>query len=423
MTFSEKQQAFILAPFDHTLDVAEGTPRSSKTTACVFRFARHLILSRDKNHLVVAYNAEQAYKLVMESDGFGLLHIFDGHCSIRHDDNGDHLLVRTPRGDKRVYYKGGGKKDSEHSIRGLSLGSVYFCEIDLLHADMVQECFRRTFAALDRWHIADLNPPAPQHPVIRDVFHVQKTRWTHWTIDDNPIITPQRAKEIHEICAKSKYLLARDWYGQRTMPSGVIYSMFDLQRHIIIGLPQDGGPVEMFFAGDGGLNDATSISAYLVWRTVKGYRLYRFANWYYSGHDTGEVMPMSTQAEKIIREFMPWCRARANMRESCVKIDPACKALRAEMEKLGVLTDGADNNGHDIKGSRKGIEVGIEYLQSAIIDGRFFVCDLGQYGPTDFIREIGMYCLDNNGHPIDANNHAMDETRYANNYFYKQYVI
>lgn len=422
ISFSDKQMAFINAPFDYTLDVAEGTPRSSKTTACVFRFAKHLILSTDQNHLVTAFNAEQAYKLVMECDGFGLLHIFDGKCKLKHDDNGDHLEVETPTGLKRVYYKGGGKKDSEHSIRGLSLGSVYFCEIDLLHMDMIQECFRRTYAAHDRWHIADLNPPAPQHPVIKEVFHVQPTRWVHWTIDDNPIITPERKKEIFDVCKKSKYLLERDWYGRRTLPAGVIYDMFDINRHVKYSLPQM-RPIEMYFAGDGGLNDATSVSCYVVYQGARGPELWRIANWYYSGHDTGQVMAMSVQARHLVNEFFPWCRDQLRMRESCIKIDPACKALREEIEQLGLMTEGADNNSHDIKGSKKGLAVGIEYLQSSMNDGRFFVCDLGKYGPTDFIREIGMYCLDNNGNPIDANNHAMDDTRYGHNRFYKNYVI
>ena len=77
--WSAKQEGLISAPFDHALDWNEGTPRSGKTTAGVMRFARHLINSRDTNHLVTAYSAEQAYRLIMDGDGFGLLHIFKGH--------------------------------------------------------------------------------------------------------------------------------------------------------------------------------------------------------------------------------------------------------------------------------------------------------------------------------------------------------
>lgn len=147
MKWSDKQRRTITMPFVHCLEVNEGTPRSSKTTAAVFRFARFLIETDDIHHLVVAYNQEQAFKLVMASDGLGLLHIFNGCCQIRHNEHGDHLEIDTPKGKRLVYYKGGGKADSHKSITGMSLGSVYFCEINLIHMNMIQECFRRTFAA------------------------------------------------------------------------------------------------------------------------------------------------------------------------------------------------------------------------------------------------------------------------------------
>lgn len=423
MTFGTKQARFIAAPYRYCLEVTEGTPRSGKTTAGVFRFARHLIESEDASHLIVAYNQEQAYKLIIEADGLGLLYIFAGACEIRHDDNGDHLAVTTPKGLRKVYYKGGGKADSHKGITGISLGSVYFCEINLLHMTMVQECFRRTFAARSRWHIADLNPPPPNHPVITDVFDVQDTKWTHWTVDDNPIITPERKAEIEGVCRKNPYLYKRDWLGERCIPQGVIYAMFDPQRHIVRNIPRDEHKIEMFFSGDGGLSDATSIGCYVVTSAPSGNRLYRVASWYYSGSDTGVVKAMSVQAREICRGFIPYCRQITGMRESCIKIDPACKALRAEFDLLGYYTDKADNNAKDIKGGAKGLAVGIEYLQSSIADDRFRLVDNDRYGHADFLREIGMYCVDAHGNPIDAYNHAMDEVRYAHNYFYKNYVL
>jgi hypothetical protein len=198
--WSAKQAGLIMAPFDHTLDWNEGTPRSGKTTAGTMRFARHLIKSRDALHLVVAYSAEQAFRLIMDGDGMGLLHIFAGCCRTSHDDSGAHLLIHLPSGDKKVYWKGGGKADSYKAITGMSLGSVYFCEINLLHDSMIQECFRRTYAAKDRWHIADLNPPSPADPVIKNVLEIQDSRFLHWTCADNPVLTPERLKEIETAC-------------------------------------------------------------------------------------------------------------------------------------------------------------------------------------------------------------------------------
>ena len=420
VTWSDKQKELILAPYDHTIDWMEGTPRSGKTTAAIARFSEHLIYSHDTNHLVTAYSAEQAYRLVIDGDGFGLLNNFKGYCRPSHDDEGAHLVIKLPNGVKKVYWKGGGKADSHKAITGISLGSVYFCEINLLHLNMIQECLRRTYAAKDRWHIADCNPPAPRDPVIKEVLEIQDCRFMHWTCKDNPILSPQRLEEIKAACMKSPFLWKRDWLGERCIPQGVIYWMFDPAKHIINELPKTGVLMEMYFAGDGGATDATSIGCYVVhMNDRRQYILYRIGNWYYDGGS----MAMSDQARHICGEFIPAMRKKTGMRETCIMIDPACKALRLEIDKLGYPITKADNNGHDIKGSSKGIKVGIEMLQNSINDGRFYLVDDARYGVEAFIKEVGLYCVDDNGEPVDAYNHALDEVRYSNTYFLKHYGL
>jgi PBSX family phage terminase large subunit len=426
ITWSPKQQELILAPYDHTIDWMEGTPRSGKTTAAVARYTHHTLISRDTNHLIVAYSAEQAYRLVIEADGLGLLHNFAGFVRPSHDDEGAHLLITLPqsrfgsdRSVKKVYWKGGGKADSHKSITGMSLGSVYFCEINLLHLDMIQECLRRTYAAKDRWHIADCNPPAPQDPVIKNVLEIQDCRWMHWTCEDNPVLTPKRLEEIRTACEKSPFLWKRDWLGERCIPQGVIYWMFDPVKHILPRIPDEGAKVEMYFAGDGGATDATSIGCYVVQMLSTGrHRLLRVGNWYYDGGQ----MAMSDQAKHICGEFIPAMRQKTGMRESGIMIDPACKALRLEIDKLGYNTTRADNNGHDIKGTSKGIMCGIEMLQSSINEGRYYWVDDERYGVEPALKEFGLYCInETTGEPVDAYNHSCDEQRYAHTYFAKTY--
>ena len=421
-----KQAAIIMEPFDHTLDWLEGTPRSGKTTAGTMRFARHLIRSRDTSHLVTAYSAEQAFRLIMDGDGMGLLHIFKGYCRTSHDDSGAHLLVTLPDGERKIYWKGGGKADSHKAITGMSLGSVYFCEINLLHETMIQECLRRTYAARDRWHIADLNPPSPGDPCIKNVLEVQDCRFLHWTCADNPVLTPERLTEIETACRKSPFLYKRDWLGERCIPEGVIYWMFSTDRHILSKVPDSFTITEAYVAGDGGTTDATSIGFYLagfmgdpMTRGPRNYRLYRVGNWYYDGGQ----MAMSDQARKICGEFLPYMRQKYGVRESSIYIDPACKALRLEIEKLGCATSGADNNAHDIRGSSKGLKVGIEMLQSGISDGRFYLVEDERYGSGPFVKEAGLYCVNDRGEPVDAYNHAMDECRYGYNHFAKAYGL
>jgi PBSX family phage terminase large subunit len=366
----------------------------------------------------------------MDGDGRGLMHIFAGLSRVSHDDSGAHLLIHLPDGDRRVYWKGGGKADSHKAITGMSLGSVYFCEINLLHDSMVQECFRRTYAAKDRWHIADLNPPSPADPCIKNVLQIQDSRFMHWTCKDNPILTQQRLEEIEAACKKSPFLYKRDWLGERAIPEGVIYWMFNPDKHILDRVPEGFQIVEAFAAGDGGTTDATSIGFYLVGyvgdpitpfmrSTAPHYILLRVGNWYYDGAQ----MAMSDQARKIVGEFLPYMRRKYGVRESAVYIDPACKALRLEIEKLGIQTNGADNNGHDVKGATKGLKCGVEMLQSSISNDRFFLVEDGRYSSEPFVKEAGLYCADNDGNPVDAYNHSMDETRYAHNYFAKTYGL
>lgn len=417
---SPKQKKIVKYPFDVGLEVHEGTPRSGKTTGVHFRLAYLYSISRDENHLLSAYNQEQAFRLFIDGDGTGLMHIFGDLGKIKHDEHGDHLQLHTPNGIKRIYYKGGAKANSVGAITGMSLGSVAFGEINLLHMSFIQECFRRTMAAQDRFHIADLNPPAPNHPVISDVFDVQNTRWTHWTIQDNPIISEKRKQEIYETLKKNPYLLDRDWFGKRVMPEGVIYSMFNLSVNQIPALL--GKQFEMYFVADGGQSDATSCSCNIVTRYGDKFRLNRVANYYHSGKETGQVKAMSTYAKEI-KEFIQYCVEKYQMRYQEVFVDPACKSLREELHKIGIRTTRADNNASDAKRQGGGIEVGIERFQNSITNEQFFLIETDKYDHYNFIKEIGMYVRDDHGKPVDNWNHALDDARYANNYFYKRYVL
>ncbi|MDN8660429.1 PBSX family phage terminase large subunit, partial [Staphylococcus aureus] len=85
----------------------------------IFKMAYIYSISEDQNHLVTAYNQEQAFRLFMDGDGFGLMHIFGNLAEMKHDEHGDHLLIHSPNGPKKIYYKGGGKINSVGAITGM----------------------------------------------------------------------------------------------------------------------------------------------------------------------------------------------------------------------------------------------------------------------------------------------------------------
>lgn len=86
MKFSRKQQENINFDMSKiTFELNEGTPRSGKTTADIFKMADFYLRSPDQNHLVSAYNQEQAFRMFMDGDGYGLMHIFAESSEVRHD--------------------------------------------------------------------------------------------------------------------------------------------------------------------------------------------------------------------------------------------------------------------------------------------------------------------------------------------------
>lgn len=428
IAFSPKQVENISSDIEGVeFELNEGTIRSGKTMSDIFKMARIYAKSPDRDHLILAYNQEQAYRMFIDGEGFGLMNIFKNNSEIRHNENGDHLWINFGKGnEKRIYYKGGGKVNAVGSITGMSFGTVTFLEFNLLNKEVIAESFRRTLASKMRFHLGEQNPPAPNHPNLELLDQFEKTntyRFRHWRPTDNPILTGERLKMWKQQCETSDYLLKRDWNGERVMPEGVIYSMFDTDKHMTNTIK--GRPIETFFVADGGQSDATTCTFCLVTFDSGQYYLYQLANYYHSGADTGVVKAMSTYA-KDIKLFKEWCYSKWNYPHyNYFFVDPACKTLREELHLLGVMTDAADNNSRDkISSNGMKIEAGIERVQNLLTkEVLFLYTGQNDYDFYNAIKEIGMYVRKDNGIPIDKYNHYLDTLRYAGNYFTKTYLV
>ena len=358
--FSQKQIDNIKADISGIeFEMNEGTIRSGKTNSDIFKMARIYAQSPDRDHLVLAYNQEQAYRMFIDGEGFGLMYIFADNSEIRHNENGDHLWINFGKGnEKRIYYKGGGKVNAVGSITGMSFGTVAFLEFNLLNKEVIAESFRRTLASKLRFHLGEQNPPAPNHPNLELLNQFEKTgtyRFRHWRPTDNPILTGQRLKMWEEQSKTSDYLYKRDWLGQRVMPEGVIYSMFDEDKHMTNQLK--GRVIETFFTADGGQADATTCAFNVVTFHEGQYYLYRMANYYHSGTDTGQTKAMSVYAKEI-KQFVSWCydKWQDMPHWNHFFVDPACKTLREELNLIGISTDKANNNSRD-KVSSNGLKI------------------------------------------------------------------
>ncbi|MGG6942809.1 UNVERIFIED_CONTAM: PBSX family phage terminase large subunit, partial [Pseudomonas aeruginosa] len=91
-----------------------------------------------------------------------------------------------------------------------------------------------------------------------------------------------------------------------------------------------GNIIETFFTADGGQADATTCAFWVVTFYDGKFYLYRLANYYHSGTDTGETKAMSIYAKEI-KQFVEWCYTKWSHLPhwNYFFVDPACKTLRS----------------------------------------------------------------------------------------------
>lgn len=410
-------------------EILEGTPRSGKTTLMIQKYALAVLFSDYTEHLVTAYSQTLARNLILEANGLGLKYILPEAKEVDHPKRGYYLQFKDDKGrEKKIYFRGGGKKGDDKSIRGMTLGTALFTEIDFIDLEYIHEVFRRV-TTNERWYIVgDLNPPSPYHPIIKEVFKKYGAEVHRFTPKDNPTMTERAMENLRKRLKNDSYLYRRDWLGERVMPEGVVYSVFDDTKHIVKDIGENEVIVDRFVSADGGQTDATSVTYNIVtYDNNEGkHKLYRVMNYYYKSGDGKPVKAMSTMAEESERMIGRAEDLYGMITE--VYVDPACTSLSEEMRRVGLNTVNADNNRGDARGGAgSGIEVGIERVKNLMVEGQFYIIvnDLqGEYGMKDHLRELHNYIRDDRtGRPLDNNNDIMDEMRYAVNYFYKLYKV
>lgn len=231
--FGEKHRAYMRRAYRHTVNVAEGAVRAGKTVDNVFVFAALLEDAPDRIHLASGSTLGNAKLNLGDCNGLGLERLFAGRCGwTRYRDN-ECLRIATRTGEKLVLFTGGKNADAYKRIRGNSYGMWLATEINHHHDSFLMEAVNRTLAARDRRLFWDLNPCAPNAPIYRDYLDKYAAaeragfyNYGHFTIADNPVITPERMAEIAAQYDPGSVWYRRDILGERCAAEGLIYRMF-----------------------------------------------------------------------------------------------------------------------------------------------------------------------------------------------------
>lgn len=238
--WSDKHKEYMRKTQHCSMNIAEGSIRSGKTTDNIFCFAHDLKKSKDKLHLATASTQPTAKLIIGDCDGYGLEHIFRGQCRWGKYKGNECLIIcgkDTGYKERVVLFCGGAKADSYKKFRGMSIGLWIATEINLHHSDTIREAQRRQINADIKRFYWDLNPESPHAEIYREFIDVYDEKSKNgelkggfnlitFNIFDNINLSKDNLEA--EI---SKYQVGTVWYnrdilGQRCTAEGIIFPEF-----------------------------------------------------------------------------------------------------------------------------------------------------------------------------------------------------
>ena len=236
----KKQARYVRRCMHSWLNVAEGGKRSGKNIMNLIAWAACLDKHPDKLHLAASVSIAQAKLNIIDSNGFGLRHLFQNRCEVREYEGRDAIRIYTLKGEEKiVLISGGGDKSAQAKIKGNTYGTVYITEVNECHPDFVKECFTRTLTSSDRRIFLDLNPKPPMHWFYEEIlnFYDQESKsgrlhgynFGHFIVSDNLSITKDQLDELMRTYDKSSVWYQRDILGLRTSATGRVYTSYRVE--------------------------------------------------------------------------------------------------------------------------------------------------------------------------------------------------
>lgn len=238
------------------------------------------------------------------------------------------------------------------------------------------------------------NPDGPYHWFKVNWIDKQEEKhllYLHFTMDDNLSLS-EKIKARYRSMYSGVFFL-RYIKGLWAVAEGVIYDMFDKDRHVVdsIELPQQ--PV-YYVSCDYGTQNAT---VFLLWCKALDGRWACIREYYYSGRDTRKQKTDSEFAD----DLKEWLRGIVPER---VIVDPAAASFIAELKKRR----------YNVKKARNDVLDGIRFVAMLLNQDKivFLRCC------ENTIKEFASYIWDEKAadrgedKPVKVRDHAMDAVRY-----------
>lgn len=369
--------------------IASGSIRSGKTMSMSLSFALWAMARFNGEAFGMAGKTVGSFRRNVVVD---LKRMLVGRGFMVTDRRADNMIV-VRRGDvENVFYIFGGKDEaSQDLVQGVTLAGFFFDEVALMPESFVNQATGRCSVAGSKlWF--NCNPEGPMHWFKKrwiDDQENQRMLYLHFTMDDNLSLTPETRERYMRRYTGVFY--ERFILGQWSRAEGLVYDMFDVDRHVVANPPERYD--KTYIAVDYGTQNPTVFLKI----GLSGGAWYVYDEYYYSGRETGRQKTDAAYAD----DLEDFTGGRKDEREI---VDPSAASFIAALRERGRNPMSAKNEVLD----------GIRRVARAMTEGKIYI----GANCTNIINEFMSYSWDpkaaDRGEdvPIKENDHCMDALRY-----------
>ncbi|MGN0522369.1 MAG: PBSX family phage terminase large subunit [Eubacterium sp.] len=288
----------------------------------------------------------------------------------------------------RFYLFGGRDESSAALIQGMTLGGVMLDEVALMPRSFVEQALARCSAENAKYFF-NCNPEHPYHWFYIEWIKKHKQKnvlYIHFSMEDNPSLSQAVINRYKNLYSGAFY--QRFVEGRWVAAQGLVYPMFDAQRHI----RKAGGAISRYYLScDYGTVNPFSLG---LWGESGGV-WYRLDEYYHSSRDEGVQLTDEEYYSHLLE-------LAGDKKIEALVIDPSAASFIQTVKR---------HNAYKVIRADNDVLSGINRVCQALKNDEIFISP----NCTDAIREFSQYSWDNSikkDAPKKENDHAMDDIRY-----------
>lgn len=393
--FSPKQMEifkFMYEP-EYVALICDGAVRSGKTTCMSFSFLTWAFKSFNEMNLALCgKTVRSAERNILRP--LMRLSYTRKHYKMKYDSTA-HMLEVTKGNRTNYFWIFGGKDESSYAlIQGITLAGVLLDEVALMPQSFVNQALARCSVEGARYWF-NCNPENPSHWFYQEWIldsAKKRAKHLHFLMSDNPSLSAEKLAEYESFYKGAFY--QRYILGLWVKAEGLVYPMFDKQKHVIDKYDKRG---QYYISIDYGTINPT---AFQLWRVNFNdpMPVVLCKEYYYNSRadENDHVQKTDEQYYKDLCEF-----ANGYTIERVI-VDPSAASFKAVIKQDGkfIVRDANNDVLDGIRFTASMIASGVVHFHSSCVN---------------LFAEFGAYVWDEtkgNDEVIKENDHAMDAMRY-----------